>query len=281
MPSVAATVAAAAARLCADGFAPDDADRDAAVIARGVLGWSLADWLSRRHEDSQPAFIATFDAFVTRRATGEPVAYLLGTREFYGRDFIVEPGVLVPRPETELLIDTALAWVRTTGAHAVADVGTGTGCVAVTLTLEHPSLSILATDCSADALAIARRNAAALGASSIEWRLTDLLDGVQGPVDLVVSNPPYVPERDRESLQPDVRDFEPALALFGGPDGLDVVRRLIPSAHARLIPGGALMMEVGIDQSPSVTHLLEAAGFSDITWHPDLQHIPRVVAARK
>lgn len=281
MPSVAATVAAAAARLRAAGFAPDDADRDAGVIARGVLGWSLADWLSRRHEDSQPAFVATFDALVARRATREPVAYLLGTREFYGRDFIVAPGVLVPRPETELLIDTALAWVRTVGARTVVDVGAGTGCVAITLALEHPDLSIIATDCSADALAIARRNAAALGTSSIDWRLTDLLDGVQGPVDLIVSNPPYVPEGDRASLQPDVRDFEPALALFGGPDGLDVVRRLIPAAHARLTPGGALMMEVGIDQSPIVPPLLEASGFSDITWHPDLQGIPRIVASRK
>lgn len=281
MPSVAATVAAAAARLRAAGFSPDAADRDAAVIARGVLGWSLADWLSHRHEESQPAFVTRFDALVTRRATHEPVAYLLGTREFYGRDFIVEPGVLVPRPETELLIDSALAWVRTAAVRTVVDVGAGTGCVAITLALEHPGLSIVATDCSPEALAIARRNAAALGAASVEWRLGDLLDRIQGPVDLIVSNPPYVPERDRASLQPDVRDFEPALALFGGPDGLDVVRRLIPSAHARLAPGGALMMEVGIDQSPAVTRLLETAGFSDITWHPDLQHIPRIVTARK
>lgn len=281
MPSVAAAVAAAAARLRGAGFPPDDADRDAAVIARGVLGWSLADWLSHRHEESPPAFATTLDALAARRATGEPVAYLLGTREFYGRDFIVEPGVLIPRPETELLIDTALGWVRTVGARAVVDVGAGTGCVAITLALEQPDLSIIATDCSADALAIARRNAAALGASSVEWRLNDLLDGVQGPVDLIVSNPPYIPERDRASLQPDVRDFEPGLALFGGPDGLDVVRRLIPAAHARLAPGGVLMMEVGIHQSPEVTHLLEAAGFSDITWHPDLQQIPRVVVAKK
>lgn len=281
MPSVAATVAAAAARLHATGFPPDDAARDAAVIARGVLGWSLADWLSLRQTDAASEFVATLDALIARRATGEPVAYLLGSREFYGRDFIVQTGVLIPRPETELLIDAALAWIRTTSARTVVDVGAGTGCVAITLTLEHPGLSVIATDCSLDALAIARRNAATLGATAIDWRLTDLLDDVAGPVDVIVSNPPYVPEHDRASLQPDVRDFEPSLALFGGPDGLDIVRRLIPAAHARLAPGGALMMEVGFDQSPAVTQLLEAAGFTDISWHPDLQQIPRVVTAKK
>jgi len=279
--SVAATVAAAAARLRAAGFASDDADRDAAVMARGVLGWSLADWLSHRHKDAHAEFVARLDALVSRRTTGEPVAYLLGTREFYGRDFIVQPGVLIPRPETELLIDAALAWVRAVGARTVVDVGAGTGCVGITLALEHPGLSVMATDCSPDALAVARRNAAILAASSVEWRLADLLDDIQEPVDLVVSNPPYVPESDRPSLPPDVRNFEPALALFGGPDGLDVVRRLIPAAHARLAPGGALMMEVGIHQSPVVTRLLQDAGFSEITWQPDLQQIPRVVTAKK
>lgn len=283
MSSVAATVAAAAARLRTAGFTLEDADRDAGVIARGVLGWSLADWLSRRHEPAPDALRSGFDALITRRATREPVAYLLGTREFYGRPFLVQPGVLIPRPETELLIETALARLRHLGAPspAVVDVGTGSGCIAITLALEWPGLKICATDRSTVALDVARRNAAALEAADIDWRLTDLLDDVAGPFDLIVSNPPYVPERDRESLADDVRVFEPGEALFAGTDGLDVVRRLIPAAHARLAPGGGFIMEVGIHQSPVVSELLEAVGFTDVVWRADLQSIPRIVTAKK
>jgi release factor glutamine methyltransferase len=281
MPSIAATVAAAATRLRAAGFSPEDADRDAGVIARGLLGWSLADWLSQRGREADAAFPAAFEPLITRRATFEPVAYLLGTREFYGRPFHVQTGVLIPRPETELLVETALRWITTTGASAIADVGTGSGCIAVTLALEHAGLQIVATDRSPDALTIARDNAATLGAQGIDWRQTDLLDSVDGPLDLIVSNPPYVRERDRGSLAPDVRDHEPSLALFAGDDGLDVIRRLIPAAWSRLRPDGGLLLEVGDGQWPAVTTLLEDAGFIDSTWHTDLQGIPRVVAAHK
>jgi release factor glutamine methyltransferase len=281
VPSVAAAVTAAAARLRAAGFPADDAGRDASVLARGLLEWSLADWLSKRDSAPPPGFVAAFDALVDRRLAREPVAYLLGKREFYGRPFAVRAAVLVPRPETELLVDVARTWIREGNVRTVADVGTGSGCVAITLVLEHPALAVLATDTSPDALSVARLNADTLGAGSIDWRLTDLLDGVCGPLDLIVSNPPYVPERDRGSLQPDVRDFEPALALFAGADGLDVIRRLVPAASATLRAGGGLVMEVGFGQSAGVTSLLEAAGFSDVTWHADLQGIPRVVAAFK
>lgn len=278
--TVAAIVSAGATRLREDGFPPADADLDAGVIARGLLGWSLADWLSRRDDDAEAAFSSQFDALINRRATHEPVAYLLGTREFYGRPFTVRPGVLIPRPETELLVEVALEWAEAVEAHLLADVGTGSGCVAITLALEHPGLSIIATDRSPEALAIAKANAEALGASSaVDWRETDLLAGVTGPLDLIVSNPPYVPERDRASLSSDVRDFEPSLALFAGDDGLDVVRRLIPQAISRLRPGGALIMEVGEGQWPAVTALLEQAGCVSVDWHVDLQGIPRVVAA--
>jgi release factor glutamine methyltransferase len=278
--AIATIVAAGAARLRDAGFTPADADLDAGVIARGLLGWSLADWLSRRDNEADAAFTNQFDALIGRRATHEPVAYLLGTREFYGRPFAVQPGVLIPRPETELLVEVALEWVEATEARLIADVGTGSGCVAITLALEHPGLSIIATDRSPEALAIAKANADALGpTSAVEWRETDLLAGVTGPLDLIVSNPPYVPERDRASLSADVRDFEPSLALFAGDDGLDVVRRLIPQAISRLRPGGALIMEVGEGQWPAVTTLLEQSGCVSVDWHVDLQGIPRIVAA--
>ena len=280
MTTVAVVVAAGAARLRDAGFAAADADLDAGVIARGLLGWSLADWLSRRNIEADAAFTPQFEALVSRRATREPVAYLLGTREFYGRPFIVQPGVLIPRPETELLVEVALKWVTATGAGHIADVGAGSGCVAITLALEHPGLSIIATDRSPEALVIARANAVALGAAtSIDWRETDLLTGVTGPLDLIVSNPPYVPERDRDALSSDVRDFEPSLALFAGDDGLDVIRRLVPQAISLLRPGGALIMEVGEDQRPGVTALLEQSGCASVDWHVDLQGIPRIVAA--
>jgi len=280
MSTVAAVVSAGAARLREAGFSSADADLDAGVIARGLLEWSLADWLSRRDSEATPGFTNQFDVLISRRATHEPVAYLLGTREFYGRPFAVQPGVLIPRPETELLVEVALEWVEATEARLIADVGTGSGCVAITLALEHPGLSIIATDRSPESLAIAKANAEALGATSaIEWRETDLLEGVTGPLDLIVSNPPYVPERDRDSLSSDVRDFEPSLALFAGDDGLDVVRRLIPRAISLLRPGGALIMEVGEGQWPAVTALLEQSGCASVDWHVDLQGIPRIVAA--
>lgn len=280
MPTVAAVVAGGAARLLQAGFTREGADVDAGVIARGVLGWSLADWLSRRDTDADATFASQFDALITRRGTREPVAYLLGTREFYGRPFAVQPGVLIPRPETELLVEVALEWAEAIGAATIADVGTGSGCIAVTLVLEQPGLSIIATDQSSDALAIAKSNAGMLAAAgAIDWRETDLLAGVDGPLDLIVSNPPYVPARDRESLSSDVRDFEPAQALFAGADGLDVIRRLIPQAISRLRPGGALIMEVGEGQSPAVTTLLEQAGAASVDWHVDLQGIARIVAA--
>lgn len=280
MPTVAAVVAGGAARLQDAGFTREDADVDAGVIARGLLDWTLADWLSRRDSDADAPFTTQFDALITRRATREPVAYLLGRREFYGRPFAVQAGVLIPRPETELLVDVALEWAEAIGAATIADVGTGSGCIAITLALEEPGLSIIATDRSSDALAIAKSNAGVLGAAdAIEWREADLLSGIAGPLDLIVSNPPYVPERDRASLSADVRDFEPPQALFAGVDGLDVIRRLIPQAISRLRPGGALIMEVGEGQWPAVTTMLEQAGAASVDWHVDLQGIPRIVAA--
>jgi release factor glutamine methyltransferase len=280
MPTVAAIVAGGTARLQHAGFTREDADVDAGVLARGLLGWTLADWLSRRDSDADAPFTNQFDALITRRATHEPVAYLLGTREFYGRPFAVQAGVLIPRPETELLVDVALEWAEAIGAATIADVGTGSGCIAITLALEQPGLSIIATDRSSDALAIAKSNAGVLGAAdAISWHETDLLTGVNGPLDLIVSNPPYVPERDRDSLSADVRDFEPPQALFAGADGLDVIRRLIPQAISRLRPGGALIMEVGEGQWPAVTTMLEQAGAASVDWHVDLQGIPRIVAA--
>jgi release factor glutamine methyltransferase len=283
--TIGAAVTAATERLRAAGFGEEEAVRDAAVIARGLLHWSLADWLAHRDQAADPAFQQALTDLTERRCRHEPVAYLLGEREFFDRPFRVQPGVLIPRPETELAVEVALEWVAALDARTVVDVGTGSGCIAVTLALEAADaghqVAVTATDVSDVALDVARANATHLGAATITWLRCDLLADVDGPVDLVVSNPPYVPTRDRDTLSADVRDYEPGSALFAGPDGLDVIRRLVPVAAARLRPGGVLVMEVGHGQWPAVTQLLEASGFTGVDWHADLQSIPRVVAARR
>jgi release factor glutamine methyltransferase len=287
MSSVAGVVDAAVQRLRAAGFTADDARRDAVVIARGVLGWSLADWLSKSRDEPPDGFQHAFEALVARRVACEPVAYLLGEREFYGRPFRVSPDTLIPRPETEGLVEAALTWMqqhreRMTRSLRVVDVGTGTGCLAVTLARESnraPHPTIWATDISTAALDMARVNAGQLGARNIHFRHGHLLAGLPLPVDLIVSNPPYVPGRDRDTLPADVRLFEPGEALFGGEDGLDVIRVLVPAARHALAPGGALMMEIGAGQADAVTALAQAHGFARVESRADLQGIARVIIA--
>lgn len=286
MTPVASVVDAAVARLCAAGYSRDEARRDTGVLARAILRWSLADWLAQSSNEAPETFGATLDTLVARRERHEPVAYLLGEKEFYGRAYRVTRHTLIPRPETEGLVDAALAWLH--GREEVAvrparivDVGTGSGCIAITLALETASSGALisATDLSHDALATARENARRLGADTVHFHQGDLLADVALPVDLIVSNPPYVPSRDRLLLQPDVADYEPHDALFGGDDGLDVVRQLIPEARRGLSAGGALIMEVGIGQADAVAGLLDAAGFAGVERHADLQGIARILVA--
>jgi release factor glutamine methyltransferase len=285
--------AAAARRLTAAGISADESRRDAALLARSQLGWSAATWLSQSNDQAPADFAAGFEPMIARRASREPLAYILGEREFYGRMFEVRPGVLIPRPETELLVEEALhclrrvermpdqAGVTTAEPVRVLDVGTGSGCVAITLALEAPATRLLATDTSTSVLEIARANAHRLGAGArIDYQVADLADGLSGVFDVIVSNPPYVREPDRSSLAPEVRDHEPGAALFAGPDGLDVIRRLVPSAFAALAPGGWLAIEIGYGQAATVLQLFADAGFTDVRAVPDLQSIDRVVRGR-
>jgi len=272
----------AAAVLIQAGRDSDDARRDVAVLIRHLQGWDTADWLTRQGEVVATAVTARLGELVARRAAGEPVAYLLGEREFYGRPFQVTPAVLIPRPETELVVERALAFIDAAADPTtlrIADVGTGSGCIAVTLAAERAGLRLLATDLSADALAIAGGNAARHGvAARITFEHTSLTGAAAG-LDLIVSNPPYVPEADRADLMPDVRDHEPSLALFGGDDGLRVIAQLLPAAHGALRPGGALIIEIGIGQADAVSALACAAGFAPPARHHDLAGIIRVVEA--
>ncbi len=237
-----------AARLLTDaGFPPDEARRDAAVLARSVLGWTTAQWASRLRDDAPDNLVERLAPLATRRSRHEPVAYITGIREFYGRPFQVTPSVLIPRPETEGIIDEALTALRARDVVSnplIVDVGTGSGCIAITLALEWPGARIIATDISAEALEVAKANAAALGASMVEFARVgseQFLPPSIASANLIVSNPPYVAESDRASLSRDVRDFEPAAALFAGDDGLDVIRMLVPAAAKHLAAGGQLI----------------------------------------
>jgi len=288
---------AAAEVLVLAGFRPDDARRDASVLARHCLGWTLADWAARSREDASVDLGERLLGLARRRASREPVAYVTGVREFYGRQFQVTSAVLIPRPETEGLVETALKILTgTTGTTGlptealakvgtagpiIADIGTGSGCVAITLALECPSARVIASDVSAEALAIAEVNAQALGANEVRFMLASLLPTGLPPLDMIVSNPPYVPQRHRASLPADVREFEPGVALFGGEDGLDLIRGVAQAARRSLKPGGWLVMEIGDGQGDAVSDVIVHSGLRLDRVEPDLQDISRVVVAQQ
>ncbi len=232
-------------------------------------------WLIAHGDEA--AELTRLTPFLHRRLNGEPVAYILGQREFYGRVFKVSPAVLIPRPETEHLVEAALQQMPS-GA-SVLDLCTGTGCVAITLKLERPDGSVTATDLSFDALAVAKANAAALNAT-VSFHPGDLFAPVVGQrFDLIVSNPPYIAAADTHLDQGDVR-FEPRLALASGTDGLDLIRRLVSAAPDHLKPGGWLLFEHGFDQGTACRERLSLAGFRQIKTLPDWAGLERVTLGR-
>lgn len=235
------------------------------------------------HDDYQFTVdeLEQINALTARRATGEPVAYLIGERDFYGRTFRCSPAALIPRPETERLIDLALASIATNATPRVLDIGTGTGCIAITIALERSNAIVNAIDISPDALALAKENAQRLQANvtfiQSNW-LAALPPDAQ--FDLILSNPPYIVPGDAHLTQGDLR-FEPAIALADAVDGLESYRQLALGALRHLNPGGALIVEHGYDQGETVPALLAAAGFTDVAMHRDLAGHPRITEARK
>ena len=218
---------------------------------------------------------------LAQRRAAVPIQHLRGSQEFFGREFIVTPDVLIPRPETEHLIETVLRlYTDQSACPRIADVGTGSGILAITLALEYPRGSVLALDISMPALEIAHRNAAALNARNVRFAASDLLDAAHGeePFDLIVSNPPYIPLNEAAGLHPQVRDHEPHLALFGGKDGHDLYRRLIPEASRYLKHDGWLLLETG-GNSSILSALLE--GWRDVHFVRDLQGLERIAAAKR
>ena len=279
---------AEAAQSLANGPHPARARLDAEMLLLHLLGGDHPEknraWLIV-HCDSHaaPEFGAEYTALLRRRLAGEPIQYIVGQAEFYGLPFCVDRAVLIPRPETEHLVEKVLSLALSFATPRIADIGTGSGIIAVALAHKLPTAQITAIDCSAPALKVARANAERNGvADRIRFLDGDLLAPIDGErFDFVVSNPPYVAEQDRATLAVEVRDFEPALALFAGSDGFDLYRRLIPGVRAALVPGGFLVLEIGCGQHNAVAVLLAEAGFEQIEFAADLQGIPRVVSARQ
>ncbi len=263
--------------------------RQAAAIDRVDAEWLLAhslqtprSWLFAHSGDAVPAEAAVrFAALLARRQAGEPVAYLTGSQGFWTLDLAVSPATLVPRPETELLVERALARIPVNSASHVADLGTGSGAIALAIAKERPHTAVIATDASAAALEVARGNAARNGITNVEFREGDWLAPLAGETfDLIASNPPYIAEGDPHLDRGDLR-FEPPTALSSGKDGLDAIRSIVRDAPARLAPGGWLLLEHGWDQGALVRALLEAAGFIDVETAHDLEGRDRISLGRK
>jgi release factor glutamine methyltransferase len=254
------------------------AANEARLLLQQVLGTTAVALAA--HPERQPDGIQVdrYLALVARRAAGEPIAYLLGSREFFRREFEVTPATLIPRPETELLVELGTARLRGLARSRILDLGTGSGCVAISLALEL-GVEVLAVDISQDALAIARANARRLGAS-MTFVESDWFSAIDGAFDLIVANPPYVAEGDPHLGEGDLR-FEPALALACGVDGLAAIRRIVADAPRHLAVGGWLFLEHGYDQAEAVRALLAAAGLTDIEQHLDLAGIVRVSGGRR
>lgn len=259
----------------------DIAATDARMLLQRVLNVSYAHLIAHPGQELAPEQAQQFYSLASRRAAGEPVAYLVGEREFYSLSFKVTPAVLIPRPETELLVDLALERISIDRPCKVLDLGTGSGAVAITIAKHRPLASITAVDSSAAAMVIARMNAEHLVATNVRMLAGDWFSGVAGEeFDLIVSNPPYVADGDPHLEQGDLR-FEPHTALAAGSDGLDCIRCIITSAMVHLSAGGWLLLEHGYDQAAACRQLLNKAWFCEAFSHPDLAGTMRVSGGKR
>lgn len=253
---------------------------DARVLLCYAVGRDSAYVAGHPDVPLRPAEQENYAKLVERRVSGEPVAYLTGEREFYGRLFRITPAVLIPRPETELLVDLALERTPQEGTVRVLDLGTGSGCVAVSLASERPQAKILALDRSLDALALARRNAVTANVGNVAFLRSDWFSALRDEhFDVIVANPPYVASTDKHLNEGDLR-FEPRAALDGGADGMDAIREIVTKGKQHLKPGGWLLFEHGHDQGERARLLLHGAGYVEIFTAHDLARIDRVSAGR-
>jgi release factor glutamine methyltransferase len=257
---------------------------DAQVLLAHVLNCRRTDLYVRFDVEPTAEQRAKFREMVKARAAGTPVAYLVGSKEFYLLEFAVSPAVLIPRPATETLVMAALEAIKTAESPRVLDLGTGSGCIAVTMAVQNKTATIVATDISQDALAIARRNTEKHNvAERIAFVESDLFAAVDVAklFDAIVSNPPYIPSGDLAGLMKDVKEHEPSLALDGGPDGFAVINRIVEQAFTRLSPGRSLLIEVGAGQADAALQKFAAAGYTDVKVRRDTDGIARVVSGVK
>jgi release factor glutamine methyltransferase len=280
--TVGEALAAAAARFSKAGI--ETAQLDAELLVRHVLGWDRAALLTRTHDPLPPLATAEIYRLVEARAARRPLQHLTGHQAFWRHDFFVTGDVLIPRPETELLVEAALQVLARVQSPVVADVGTGSGCIALSLAAERPDAEVHAIDVSPAALRVARENARRLGLPAVQFHEADLLSPWSGhgaAFHLVASNPPYVPSSDVDHLAPEVRDHEPRQALVPPGSTLSVYERLAPAAASTLFPGGFLVLEVGAGQADAVSAIVARASLHVTRVISDLQGIPRTIVARK
>jgi len=258
--------------------------REVGSLLGHVLGKDRSFILTHADDTLKEDQREIFQKLLQRRALGEPLQYLTGNQEFFGLDFEVNPDVLIPRPETELLVETALALFDADRAPLICDVGTGSGCITIALLKSLPKAQAVAVDISPAALEVARRNASTHSvAERVEFVISDCFAGIadRPSFDLIVSNPPYVETTNMNSLQREVRDFEPPAALFAGADGLSVIRRLLLEAGNFLRPAGYFLLEIGFNQAAAVTALIDPKIWRLVHIYPDLQGVPRTIALQK
>jgi len=273
----------AAAEFAADPHLHATASRDAELLLLHSLRIPRITLIAHPDRELTPTQRTTYEKSIARRLQHEPIQYITGEQEFYGLPLKVSPAVLIPRPETEHLVEAVLKALPTNQPLKIADIGTGSGAIAIALAVHLPQAAITALDISPEALAIATINAHEHNLSNrIRFLQSDLLSDVAhetATFDAIVSNPPYIPETDRATLHPQVRNHEPATALFAGETGLDIYRCLIPQAQNALKPHGLLALEIGHGQQPDIARLL--ADWGQVSFVEDLQQIPRVALARK
>jgi len=286
LPTIAEAIQEGARRLQAADVNEDR--RTAGVLLGHTLGLDRTQLFTKSDEAIEDSRYREYLRLIERRAAGEPVQYILGHQEFYGLDFIVTPAVLIPRPETEFLVERVINLVRESQLHAplIVDAGTGSGCIAITLAVNLPHARVIATDISSAAIEVAQLNAARHAVEArIEFLAGDLLAplagrGLEAAVDILASNPPYVAEGRPELIQREVRDWEPAAALFGGADGLRFYRRLLVDGLQVVKPGGYLVCEIGYTQLDAISELIAASPWQLLDVTADLQGIPRTLAVK-
>jgi release factor glutamine methyltransferase len=282
-PTVARTRRNLATQLRAGGI--EAADLDARILIGHALGLDHAALAAAGAHRLDADVESAIAAMARRRLGREPVARIVGYKEFWSLPLRIDTATLVPRPESETVIETALAAIDARGARArplrIADLGTGSGALALALLAELPNACAVGTDLSFAALGVARENACRLGFSRLILTLCNMAEALRGPFDVIVANPPYIASGDIAALAPEVREFDPRLALDGGCDGLDGYRAIAATAPALLAPGGVLIVELGIRQAETVAALLVAAGLAPLPPRADLRGVPRAIAAEK